>query len=268
MKPEHPSDPTAQPQPGDELRQTRRELARVTAQLERLQQRKASLLAMASHDLRTPLAVIQGYSQLLESGLTADSDPALREYITTIVAHTAVLRNTIENLVALDAMERGELHVSPARCDLNELAGGALAQIEGLATIKELTLHVVVAPEPVWVFADETEVGRVLYSLLSHGEKYARPGGELWVEVASDGVFGCVSVRDPHRRLPDDRVKGLFDLVELGGDGQGLQGTDMGLVVARHVAEAHGGRVASACLPEAGVVLTLCLPCCDENGDE
>ena len=93
---------------------------------------------MAAHDLRTPLAVIQGYSQLLDMALAAETDPTIREYVATIVAHTDALRHGIENLVALDQMERGEVELSPTRCDLNELVRQALAQVEGLMTIKSV----------------------------------------------------------------------------------------------------------------------------------
>jgi signal transduction histidine kinase len=264
MSDERRADEQPRAQAGDELQRTKRELARASAQLERLQRRRSGLLAMAAHDLRTPLAIIQGYSQLLESALPDGADPAAGEYITTIVAHTAVLRNSIENLVMLDQMERGDLSVTPVRCDLTELVGAALAQIEGLATVKELRVYPDVGENPVWVFVDEEQVGRILFNLFSHGEKYARPGGELWVEVRNDGDFGRVSVSDPARLLPDDRVARIFELVDFSQDNQAsLKGADMGLVVTRQVAEAHGGRVEAHSAPGSGLVLTLYLPCCD-----
>jgi len=245
----------------EELLRTRRELSQVTAQLHRLQQRRSSLLAMAAHDLRTPLAIIQGYSQLLVANLSADPDAATREYLTTIVGHSTALANTIENLVALDQMERGEMTISTIRCDLTELVLGALAQVEGLATVKGLAIRCTTPPEPVWVFADEDQVGRVLYSLFSHGEKYARPGDELRVEVAVYGGFGRVTLTDPRRVLAAETAARLFDLVEIGHDRPAsLRGTDLGLVVARHVAEAHGGGVEAASSTERGTVFTLYLP--------
>ncbi len=245
----------------EELLRARRELAQVTAQLHRLQQRRSSLLAMAAHDLRTPLAIIQGYSQLLAASLSADTDAATREYLTTIVGHSAGLANTIENLVALDQMERGEMTISTIRCDLTELVLSALAQVEGLATVKGLVIHCETPPDPIWIYADEDQVGRVLYSLFSHGEKYARPGGDLRVEVTVYGGFGRVTLADPRRLLAAETAARLFDLVEIGHDGRGaLAGTDMGLVVARHVAEAHGGGVEAVSSPEKGTVFTLYLP--------
>jgi len=111
MKHKQPSESAPEPEESDEVRRLRRELARANAKLERLQERKSSMLAMAAHDLRTPIAVIQGYAQLLELSLSAEADPTIREYLTTIVAHAASLRNGVENLVVLDAMDRGEVKI-------------------------------------------------------------------------------------------------------------------------------------------------------------
>ena len=245
----------------EELQRTKRELAQATAQLQRLQRRKTSLLAMAAHDLRTPLAVIQGYSQLLEVSLSGEANQETREYLTTIVGHAATLRNTIENLMLLDQMERGDVAVSAVRCDLNDLVASALAQVEGLAQVKGLAIHHQARQSPIWVYADEDQAGRVLYSLLSHGEKYARPGGELRIEVSQDGAFGRVVICDPQRALPAETMARLFDLVEISEDGRAsLKGTDMGLVVARYVAEAHGGRVEAAPCGQNGTRFTLYLP--------
>jgi signal transduction histidine kinase len=256
-----PSQPVSQDHESEELRRTRRELERVKARLERLQQRKSSLLAMAAHDLRTPVAIIQGYSELLAGALAADTDPAIREYLTTIVAHTTVLRHGIENLVALDQMERGEVQLTAVRCDLNELVAQALAQVEGLMVVKSIVATVATPSEPLWVMADEEQVGRALYSLFGHAEKYARENGQLLFTVATDDEMGLVTVRDPNRVLPEQMAGRAFDLVEIDRHGRAaLRGTDLGLVVARRVAEAHGGRAAVQSAAGQGTTFALYLP--------
>ena len=247
------------------MRRTQRELERVKARLERLQQRKSSLLAMAAHDLRTPVAIIQGYSELLAGALAADTDAAIREYLTTIVAHTTVLRHGIENLVALDQMERGEVELSPTRCDLNELVRQALAQVEGLMTIKSVEAETEIPAEPLWVMVDEHHVGRVLYSLFAHTEKYARERGRLFITVRRADDMAQVTTRDPNRLLPAEMAGRVFDLVEVSRDGRAaLRGTDLGLVVARHVAEAHDGRVTAESDAAIGTRFTLYLPLAPE----
>ena len=255
------SEPVSEDNESEELRRARRELERVKARLERLQQRKSSLLAMAAHDLRTPVAIIQGYSELLAGALAADTDPTIREYLTTIVAHTTSLRHGIENLVALDQMERGEVQLTAVRCDLNELVGQALAQVEGLMVVKSIAVTVAAPPEPLWIMADEEQVSRALYSLFGHAEKYARENGQLLFTVVVDEGMGLVTVRDPNRVLPGQMLARAFDLVEIGHDGRAaLRGTDLGLVVARRVAEAHGGRAAVQSEVGQGTTFALYLP--------
>ncbi|MBX7253671.1 MAG: HAMP domain-containing histidine kinase [Candidatus Promineofilum sp.] len=268
MKHKQPSESAPEPEESDEVRRLRRELARANAKLERLQERKSSMLAMAAHDLRTPIAVIQGYAQLLELSLSAEADPTIREYLTTIVAHAASLRNGVENLVVLDAMDRGEVKIDAVRCDLVELVGQALAQVEGLISVKGVELTLDTPPEPLWVLADEDAAGRALYSLVSHAEKYARERGRLIITVVADGGYGRVSVSDPDRRLPAEVIARAFERVEIGPEGRAAtRGTDLGLVVARKLAEAHGGRVAAGST-EAGTTLSLSLPRASEEPAE
>jgi signal transduction histidine kinase len=163
-------------------------------------------------------------------------------------------------------MERGEVHLAVTRCDLNELVAQALAQVEGLMVVKSIDATVVASPEPVWVMADEEQVGRALYSLFGHAEKYARENGQLLFTVAVDAGVGLVTVRDPNRVLPEQMVSRAFELVEIGRDGRAaLRGTDLGLVVARRVAEAHGGRATVQSAVGPGTTFALYLPLAAEE---
>jgi signal transduction histidine kinase len=244
-----------------ELRRLRQELEQAQARLARMERRKSSLLAMAVHDLRTPLAIIQGYSQLLAADLSPDANAGAREYIANIVAHADSLEAMIENLVLFDQVERGELRISCDQCDLIDLVDQATAQVEGLMSVKNLAIRRRVSPNPVRVAADERQIGRVLYNLLSHAAKYARPESELTVEIEARDGFGRLSLRDPHLVMSHDALARLFDLVENGAkDGTALRGVDMGLVVARYIVEAHGGRLEASCKPHLGATLLLYLP--------
>jgi len=246
----------------DELLRLRRELAQVSLQLDLLQQRKTSLLAMAAHDLRTPLAIIQGYSQLLADDLLPDAPPAVREYVINILAHAESLGNMIENLMSLDQLERNQLHLAVDCVELCDLAEQALAQTEGLLLVKELKVES--ATTPLCVTADEGQIRRILYNLLSHAAKYARPASTLHLEVTGDGQFGCVSVTDPNRFLSEETVARLFELVDVNTSGHtALRGMDIGLVLARQVIERHGGRVAAASTPHSGTTLSFYLPVAD-----
>ncbi len=228
---------------------------------------EAKLLTLASHDLRTPLAIIQGYGQLLEGGLAPEADPLTRESVTTILAYAKSLQYLIESLVALEQIGRGALRVSAARLDLNKLAETALAEIGGLLTIKGVSVARHLSSTPIWVGADENHVVRALYSLLAHAEKAAQPDGELRLEVAGNGDFGWVWLTDPARSLTAESATHLFDLEEV-TDRATRRDIDLGLLAARYVAEAHGGNLTARSASGEGLVLALYLPRADEAATE
>jgi len=249
------------PEKEDELVRLRREVAQLQKQLAQTQHRKSSLLAMAAHDLRTPLAIVQGFAQLLEGELRTDDNTAVTEYVTNILVHSDSLGHMIENLVALDQIESGRLRLSATTCNLNELVEFALAQVEGLLKVKSLNIAYRGAYAPAWVEVDEYQMQRALYNLLGHVNKYARPGTQLHVNIEREDAFYCVQLLDPQRQLPAEMLSRLFDLADINHEGiASLRGMDLGLVFVRYVAEQHSGRVAATCAAGYGMSLALYLP--------
>lgn len=245
-----------------ELHRLHRDLDQITSLMERQQQRRVSLLAMAAHDLRTPLAIIQGYAQLLatEPAVAANQDVA--EYLANIVVHADALGIMLENLFTLDQLARHELRLSLTRADLTELVAQAIAQTEGLARVKGIALELQ-RPEGAgpWVSADTAQIGRVLYNLIGHTIKYARPDSRLAVVVDRDGAYGRMQLCDPQRVLSAEILAQLFDPIDTNHNGiASLRGMDMGLVLARQVAEAHDGAAEADCKLGQGVTLCLRLP--------
>lgn len=257
-----PEDPTSYtPANEDEQTRLRREILRLQAQLDRTQRRKSSLLAMAAHDLRTPLAIIQGFVQLLESEISASDGSAAAEYLTNILAHSDSLGHMIDNLVVLDQIETGQLSITTAKHNLNDLVENALAQVEGLLKIKSLSFAYRGTVVPAWVEVDEHQIQRALYNLLSHASKYARPGTQLHIDIEQEGAFYLVHLHDPQRHLPAQMLSKLFELADVNHDGfASLRGMDLGLVFTRHVAEQHHGRVTATSMAGQGMTLTLYLP--------
>lgn len=245
-----------------ELRRLRRELDEITGQMERQQLRRAGLIAITCHDLRTPLAVIQGYAQLLAADPTLSAHADVADYLNNILVHADALGILIENLFTLDQLERHDLRLTRERIDLIELAAQALAQAEALARVKDVTLtldHKEIAG--LWVSADAAHIGRVLYNLLSHAIKYARPAAALRLAAGQADGFAWLELRDTQRTLTPELMARLFEPAENSHIGPAaLRGMDMGLVLARQVAEAHGGSAAAAGEPGGGVTLTLRLP--------
>lgn len=244
-----------------EIRRLRRKVVEMEALLEQFQRQQSSLLAMAVHDLRTPLTIIQGYAQLLSIELRAARDPTIDEYTNNILVHAESLGNMIENLVALDQIERRQLRLSLVECDLNVLIDNVLAQVEGLLKIKNLQIGFDPAPAAAWINGDEQQIRRGLYNLLSHTAKYAHPDSRLRVDLERDGPLYCIRFLDPQRTLPADVLPHLFEVPDVQQRGTvSLHGLDLGLILVRYIAEQHGGRVSASCSPGRGMALALYLP--------
>jgi K+-sensing histidine kinase KdpD len=234
------------------------ELRRLRQELDQMRRRRSSLLAMASHDLRTPLTIIQGYSQLLAADLTDTSNPVISESLLNIMAHADVLGNMVEDLMTLDQIEYGALRLSLDSWDFDDLIAQAVAQIESLVLVKNIAIEHHRAASPVRVQADDSHIRRALYNLLSHAIKYARPGSALSIATDHRAGFGRVSLRDPQRRLGPEVLAHLFDLAGLNpDDNPSLRSMDLGLVLARRVAEAHDGRAGATWEPESGTTLYI-----------
>ncbi len=251
--------------PDEEIARLRLELDAMRSLHEQTQKRKTSILAMAVHDLRTPLAIVQGYAQLLEADLMADADSSNREYLTNILAYAEALGKMVDNLLALDQIERGELRLSRSKVNLNDLVENAIAQVEGLLGVKNLAIRYSPPIAPSWVSADEDQMYRIFYNLLSHAIKYAPPAAQLTINVERNANAHRLHIHDPNRYLPPDVLARLFDFAEVSKDGPAaLRGMDMGLILTRLIAELHSGRVEARSKKDHGLTLTLHLPAFEE----
>lgn len=248
----------------EQIARLRHELVLTQTRLEQAQQRKSSLLTMASHDLRTPLAIIQGYSQLLATELQPAAGTDVAEYLSNILAHIDLLSKMVENLVALDHYERDEINLTLARRNLNDLVDHALGQIEGLTALKNLDIDYEAPSRSTWVRVDEDEIPRAFYNVLSHAVKYAKPDSHLRLAIGRADGFYRVELHDPHRFLSAEMIARLFTLAQVGKDGiASMSGMDMGLVLTRHVIEHHGGRVEATTEGNRGMTICLYLPADD-----
>lgn len=231
--------------------------ARVEAEAERL---RSSLLASVSHDLRTPLAVIEGASSaLLQDG--AVSDPAARREMLASVHEQAVrLSRLIRNLLDMTRLESGSLQPQRDWHPVDELVGSALRQVEVALGRRPVVTRV--PPELPLAHVDGVLVEQALINLLDNALKHAP--GETPIEVAArvqDAPGGrelLLEVADRGPGLREQDLPRLFDKFWRGtaeGGGAGL-----GLAICRGIAEAHGGRIAAERRPGGGALFRIALP--------
>ncbi|RZJ11393.1 MAG: PAS domain S-box protein [Rubrivivax sp.] len=241
----------------EQLETLNRELIAATREAERASRAKSEFLTRMSHELRTPLNAIIGFSQLLAvpgHQFTAEKQTVFNAHILEAGEHLLTLINELLNLARIEA---GKMELDLQRWPLHPLLAECAAMVAQQAQQRGLNTRFVMPAEGIHVVADRTRLKQVLLNLLSNAVKYNRPGGELDLAVRPlDATRLRIEVRDTGRGLSDEQLAHLFEpFNRLGRKKDGaepVEGTGLGLVVAKHLVELMGGRIGVSSLADVG----------------
>ncbi|MFL5538688.1 MAG: ATP-binding protein [Longimicrobiaceae bacterium] len=225
--------------------------------------RRERFFSAMSHDLRTPLTAIMGYSELLQDGIMGDLEPHQQEMVERICqvsGHLAELVNDVLDIAKLDA-GRMEFHREPVA--LGELVDEAVVAVEPQARSKGLELRLEIdGHRTVVLELDMGRVRQILVNLLSNAVKFTERGTvTLSVEMAEGR--GWLRVADTGPGLPPGKEEAVFEeflQIAAGTRAKREPGSGLGLAISRRLARAMGGELTAANGPDGGAVFTLHLP--------
>jgi signal transduction histidine kinase len=240
----------------------------LVADLKALDRARSDFLATVSHDLRTPLTSITGYLELLRDEDVGPVTPEQGQMLDTIHRNAAVLRNLIENVLAVSKIELGVAKAVTRPVDLTETIGTAVRSQEPVAETSGVTLAPEVPARPVIVKGDPSQLDRVLMNLLSNAVKFTPRGGKVTVSLVADHGFAVVRVADTGIGIPEQDMKDLFTRFFRASNAvtRGVPGTGLGLSVSRALVTDHGGDLDVQSHEGAGTTVTVRLPLTDEPG--
>ena len=249
-----------------------REAEREREQAEVASRTKSDFLARLSHELRAPLNAILGFAQMLGSDDVAGglerSDPQHRHGLAQIRQAGWHLLDMINDVLDLSRMEAGSLRLTLEPVSLPDLAQEALAMVEPAAQQAQVDLQLSLSPQAEWVQADPLRLRQVLINLLGNAVKYNRRGGRV-VLRARPAAIGevCIEVEDSGIGMSEAQLGELFTPFhrlgreQRGAPGQpGTQGTGIGLVICRKLADLMGGTLEVSSQEGQGSVFSLTLP--------
>mgnify|MGYP000865983866 FL=1 len=238
-----------------------RELAAATERAETANRAKSALMARVSHELRTPLNAVLGFSQLLAMDDAVRASASARRQLEQVHAAGEHLLQMVDEMLNIASAETGRLHLRREAVEIGPLVAEALALVEPLARRRAIALHGPAAdPALPAAWADRTRLRQILVNLLSNAVKYNRDSGRVEVQLGGDGDQVQVAVQDSGPGLTPQQLQSIFDPFERAGAEQGtVQGTGLGLTIARQLALAMGGALAASSEPGRGsrFVLTL-----------
>ena len=215
----------------------------------------------ASHELRTPIAVIQGYAALLDRWGKSDPE-ALQESIDAIRAEAASMERLVEQLLFLARGDNDSQPVAMEPLDLTELAGEVLREEEMLHPERVFLPRW--GEDPVRVYADPGLMKQLLRILLDNSLKYSPPEGRVYLRVSANPDYVRLTVQDEGMGIPPDSIPHIFDRfyrTDLSRDRK-TGGTGLGLSIAKWIVERHGGWFEVASRPDVGTRITAVLPAC------
>lgn len=237
--------------------------AEAKRELEAVVKMKSDFVAVASHEIRAPLAIIRTYAELLEGGELGRLGKAAREAVGAIVSASGRLTSTVSDLMDAALLERGLMPLEFAEVHVEPLLRHAVRDLDTLSRSRGVTVRL---QEPVpdsYIKADATRIRQVLDNLISNAVKYSN-GAELVVVGARVTPTGLeVDVVDRGIGIPKNRKRLLFRLFGRldADDNRETAGLGLGLAISARIAEAHGGRIVCGDNPEGrGTVFTLHLP--------
>jgi PAS domain S-box-containing protein len=214
---------------------------------------KSSFLSSMSHELRSPLNAILGFSQLMESD-SPPPTPVQQESITQILQAGWHLLTLINDILDLAKVESGQVPMSREPVLLSEVMRECQSMIEPQAQQRDINLIFAIPDTPYCVFADRTRVKQILINLLSNAIKYNEMQGTVEVQC-TDNTPGRIrmSIMDSGAGLSSEQVAQLFEpFNRLGQEAGGEEGTGIGLVVAKRLIELMGGSIGVESTPGVG----------------
>lgn len=228
------------------------------AQLQRQNQNASAFLSTISHEFRTPLTAIIGYSEFLTSNA---GDPAMVSEDAEVIHREATrLSRLVDDVLLMDRASNGHMTLHLSMVDLNALVEKVVEAMRPLLAQHRLTLNLD-AGEPV-THGDWDRLAQALTNLISNAIKFSDQGGAITVQTACVGPEAIISVRDEGMGIaPEDtaRIFERFERVETGAAGRTV-GTGLGLAIVSEIARLHGGRVWVESAIGEGSTFSLALP--------
>jgi two-component system phosphate regulon sensor histidine kinase PhoR len=213
-------------------------------ELRRLERVRRDFVANVSHEFKTPLTAIQGFAETLLSG--ALDDKANRErFVEIIREHAWRLARLTDDLLKLSRIEAGRLELELRSIRAEELVNSCVETARLNAKARGLEIHVDLPENPPAIRGDGVQLGEVLQNLLDNAVQYTPSGGKIEVKARSNGHDVVFTVADTGIGIPESDLERIFERFYRVDAARSREagGTGLGLAIARHIVEAHGGRI-------------------------
>ena len=234
------------------------ELDRLLAQEREVNAMQRQLVAMTSHEFRTPLAIIDGAAQRLIRAQSNNSAELVESKAIQIRGAVKRMVDLMESILAAAKFQAGALEFKPVPCNLKDLLIRCCESYS--QTVETHRLHLELKSLPVDMPLDATLIENVISNLISNAVKYAPDAPDIFVSGSCQNDTVYVSVRDGGPGIDPADVPNRFKPYFRSKSVSGVAGTGIGLTFAMNIVELHGGAISVTSSPTRGSTFTITLP--------
>ncbi len=248
-----------------QLRQRERlrdELALAQHAAESANRAKSDFLANMSHELRTPLNAIIGFSEVIKLGMFGPLNNRYREYGDSIHLSGRHLLDLVNDILDISKLEAGQLRLNDEPVDLDAIVRDCLHFVEMRAAKAGLRLEEAIAPDIPLVRADQRKMRQIIINLLTNAVKFTPSGGRVGISLVYIGDGITMRIEDSGIGMsPEDIIEALepFHQVESKVSRE-VEGTGLGLPLAKRLVELHGGTFEIQSKPQVGTTIIVTIP--------
>ena len=222
---------------------------------------KSEFLSRMSHEMRTPLNAVIGFTQLMRMQPGGGDSGKVIEYTDYLMRASQHLLDLINEVLDLQQVEEGRIKLERLPISLSQLVDSTIELLQPMAQQARISVTAQIAGD-VWVLADRQRLHQVLINVVSNAIKYNRPQGSVCITVlAADARVVRIAIEDTGCGLSAQQLGRLFQPFErLGHESSSIQGTGLGLVIARRLVEEMGGTLTLSSVHGAGTLAQIDLP--------
>jgi signal transduction histidine kinase len=222
---------------------------------------KTRFLSTVSHELKTPLTIVSGFIDLL----TDDADQFTSEHVEALNImrkNSSRLGLLINDVLDISRMDAGKLRIEPTTFLVNELVEELDKSFEPVLEDKSQSLTASVGNEPIWIEADRNRIAQLITNLISNAHKYSGENAHIRLNVAVNEQNLSVVVEDEGIGISEEDQKQLFTAFFRADNRAAREagGTGLGLVIARSIAELHGGKLWLNSIENQGTTVAFRVP--------